>query len=147
LVEQLTIKVLSKSDLPLLLSADSNVFDNLVDKKYAAEFLDDPRHHLVVALAEGIIIGFVSAVDYVHPDKPPELWINEVGVAEAHQKQGVGKALMKEMLQLGHKLGCKTAWVLTDRNNAPAIGLYKSVSGYVNLGATVMYEFDLFEKG
>ena len=26
------------------------------------------------------IVGFASAVHYVHPDKPPELWINEMGV-------------------------------------------------------------------
>ena len=24
------------------------------------------------------LVGFVSAVDYVHPDKRPQLWINEV---------------------------------------------------------------------
>ena len=76
-----TVKVLSGSDLPLLMNAADDVFDNSVNEKYTREFLADPRHHIVVALFDGAVIGFASAVHYVHPDKPPELWINEVGVA------------------------------------------------------------------
>jgi len=137
-----TIKVLSSSDLPLLLNVADDVFDNLVDESFAREFLADPRHHIVVALSEGVVIGFASAVHYIHPDKPTELWINEVGVAPAHQNQGVGKAIMNELLQLGRKLGCVNAWVLTDRSNEVANKLYKSTGGQVAEGDTVMYEFE-----
>ena len=140
------IKVLSKSDLSLLLNIANDVFDNPVDETFAAEFLNDPRHHIVVALADDVIIGFVSAVHYIHPDKPPELWINEIGVAPSHQKQGVGKTLMKEMLRLGQKLGCENAWLTTERDNIPAMRLYKSAGGKADAGDTVMYEFDLNEK-
>jgi hypothetical protein len=35
-----------------------------------------------MATAGDTVVGFASAVHYVHPDKAPELWINEVGVAE-----------------------------------------------------------------
>ena len=139
----LTIKALSSSDLPLLLSATDEVFDYAIDEKLAREFLEDPRHHIVVALADDAIIGFASALHYVHPDKPPELWINEVGVAAAHQGKGVGKAIMKEMLSLGRRLGCVNAWVLTDKNNTAANGLYKSVGGLTSEEETVMYTFQL----
>jgi len=114
------IKILSKDDLPLLMNVAEDVFDNPVDESFASEFLDDPRHHIVVAIVDGEVVGFVSAIHYIHPDKPPELWINEVGVALSHQKQGLGKAILREMLQLGKELGCKNAWVLTDRGNRPA---------------------------
>src|SRR5215203_2233061 len=120
----ITVKVLSSSDLPLLMNAADGVFDNPIDEKLASEFLADPRHHIVVSLAEGIIIGFASAVHYIHPDKPTELWINEVGVASVHQNKGVGKAIMNELLQLGRGLGCVNAWVLTDRSNEAANKLY-----------------------
>lgn len=143
MAEQFTIKVLSKSDLSLLMNVADNVFDSPIDETYASEFINDPRHPIVVALADDVITGFASAVHYTHPDKPSELWINEVGVAPSHQKQGVGKALMKEILRLGHELGCKTAWVLTEQDNAPAHGLYKSAGGKVDKGDTVMYEFDI----
>jgi ribosomal protein S18 acetylase RimI-like enzyme len=139
------IKILSPSDLLLLLDNTDDVFDYAIDEKLAREFLDDPRHHIVVALADGKVIGFASAVHYIHPDKPPELWINEVGVAPAHQGKGVGKAILKEMLNLGRRLGCVNAWVLTDRNNIAANGLYKSVGGLTSEEETVMYNFKIAE--
>jgi len=141
-----TVKVLSDSDLPLLMNVAEDVFDNPVDEKLAEEFLNDPRHHIVVAIEEDKVIGFASAVHYVHPDKPAELWIDEVGVSPAYQNKGVGKAIMKELLQLGKGLGCVNAWVLTDRTNAPANGLYKSVGGEIAEGDTIMYEFNLAEE-
>jgi len=138
-----TIKILSSSDLPLLLNAADGVFDHPVDEKLSREFLADPRHHIVVALSEGVVIGFASAVHYIHPDKPTELWINEVGVAPAHQGQGIGKTIMNELLQLGRELGCANAWVLTDRSNEAANRLYLSAGGQVAEGDTVMYEFEM----
>lgn len=137
----LTIKILTSSDLHLLLNSADDVFDNPVDESFAREFLADPRHHIVVALVDSVVVGFVSAIHYVHPDKPPELWINEVGVTESHQGKGIGKAIMNEMLKLGKRLGCVNAWVLTDKNNAAANGLYKSVGGSFSDEETVLYEF------
>lgn len=137
-----SLKVLSISDISLLKNVAEDVFDNPIDEKLASEFLADPRHHIVAAISEGVMIGFGSAVHYVHPDKPPELWINEVGVAPAYRNQGVGKAIMKELLRLGKELGCTSAWVLTERSNIPANGLYKSVGGQISSDETVMYEFD-----
>jgi aminoglycoside 6'-N-acetyltransferase I len=138
-----TIKILSKNDLPLLMNVAEDVFDNPIDATFAQEFLDDPRHHIVTAISDGVVVGFASAIHYVHPDKPPELWINEVGVASSHQRQGIGKAILKELLQLGRGLGCKNAWVLTDRSNEPANRLYMSAGGQVDSGETVLYEFDI----
>jgi len=141
-----TTKVLSISDLPLLMNVPEDVFDNPIDEKFAREFLEDPRHHIVVALSDGAIIGFASGVHYIHPDKPPELFINEVGVAPAHQGKGIGKAIMKELLQLGRSLGCVDAWVLTDRSNTAANGLYKSAGGEAEDSDLVLYEFDTKTK-
>jgi len=138
-----TIKPLSKDDLPLLLNAADDVFDNPVDENFAREFLADPRHHIVVAFSDGVVIGFVSAVHYIHPDKPPELWINEVSVTSSRQRQGIGKAILKEILQVGKELGCKNAWVLTNRSNKPAHRLYQSTGGKIGSDDTVMFEFNI----
>ena len=106
-----TVKVLTKDNLPLLMNVAEDVFDHPIDKAFADEFLNDPRHHVVVAAAKDKIIGFVSAVHYIHPDKPPELWINEIAVAPPYQGHGLGTAILNEMLQLGKGIGCKNAWV------------------------------------
>ena len=75
----LEIKLLNASDCGVLQSVAEGVFDDPIDPAAATEFLADARHHLAAAIADGLIVGFISAVHYVHPDKPkPELWINEV---------------------------------------------------------------------
>jgi len=108
-----------------------------------AEFLTDPRHHLVAALDDGQVIGFVSAVHYVHPDKPTELWLNEVSVAPSHQNRGVGRLMLANMLALGRELGCRCAWVLTDRANIPAMRLYASAGGLEEPTPSILFEFEL----
>ena len=141
-----SIQTLSPADISVLMHVAEDVFDNSIDESFAREFLNDPRHHIVVAIADDVIVGFASAVHYIHPDKPPELWINEVGVAPSHLGKGIGKAIMQEILKLGRRLGCKNAWVLTDRGNEPANRLYTSADGKIGEEDTVMYEFKLTEE-
>jgi len=101
-------------DQALLDSVLPGVFDHALDPNLVEEFLGDPRHHLAVAIDRGHIVGFVSGVHYVHPDKPAEMWVNEVGVAPSHQGQGLGKAMLRTLLRHAGRLGCREAWVLTD---------------------------------
>jgi ribosomal protein S18 acetylase RimI-like enzyme len=123
------IRLLSPGDQALLANVADDVFDNPVDPALARAFLADPRHHIVAAIDGALVVGFISAVDYIHPDKPAELWINETGVAPTHQGQGIAKRMFAAMLDHGRALGCTSAWVLTDRTNAAANALYLSVGG------------------
>lgn len=86
----------------------------------------------------------MSAVIYVHPDKPaPELWINEIGVAPTHQRQGIGQALVRAVLEEAKRSDCSEAWVLTDRTNLPAMALYRSASGAESPPDPTMFTFIL----
>src|SRR5262245_15878096 len=121
------IRLLGPTDTSVLASVDSDVFDDPVIPGAAAEFLSDPRHHIAVAIVEGVVVGFASAVSYAHPDKPaPELWINEVGVAAAYRGQGLARKILECLLSEACRIGCSEAWVLTDRDNAAAMRLYQS---------------------
>jgi aminoglycoside 6'-N-acetyltransferase I len=119
------------------------VFDRAIEPRWRDEFFADPRHHLAVALDADVVVGFVSAVHYVHPDKPPELWIDEVGVAPSHHRRGIGRRLLDRMLAHGAELGCVQAWVLTGPDNTPAGRLYASAGGRAAPEYSVMYEFPL----
>ena len=88
-----------------------------------------------------MIVGFASAVHYVHPDKASELWINEVCVASNYHRRGIGKAIIAQLLDHGRKLGCKEAWVLTDASNDAARALYRSSGGEES--DCIMVSFDL----
>ena len=137
----ITIRLLDAGDAKVLEKVAAGVFDHPVDPRWATEFLTDPRHHLLVATDSGTLVGIVSAVHYVHPDKPPELFINEVGVAPSHHRQGIARALLVAMLQHGRTLGCTEAWVGTEETNSAANGLYRSVGGTPE--PFVLYSFPL----
>lgn len=137
------IKILRSGDQAILNNVAPGVFDNSVNPQLVTEFLDDKRHHLVVAVVQGQVIGLASGVHYVHPDKPSEMWINEVGVAPSHQGHGVGKAMIQALLQQAERLGCREAWVLTDRANPAAMRLYASTGGQEAPHDQVMFTFFL----
>ena len=138
------IKLLGPNDLNTLTNVAENVFDDPIVESSAQEFLSDPRHRLVVGLDNNLVVGFVSAVIYVHPDKSaPELWINEIGVAPTHQNQGIGKSLVRAILEEAKRSGCAEAWVLTDRINLPAMAMYRSAGGEEALPDLTMFTFRL----
>jgi|SRR6266540_138705 len=138
------IKLLHPADLYILDNVAEDVFDDPIVPSAAQEFLNDARHRLIVALDNDLVVGFVSAVIYVHPDKPtPELWINEIGVTPTHQRQGIGKRLLQAILANAQQAGCKEAWVLTERTNQAAMTMYKSAGGDEALPDPTMFTFKL----
>lgn len=137
------IRLLGQVDGAVLARVAPGVFDRPVDPRWSAEFLADPRHHLAVALAGDRVVAMASAVHYLHPDKPPELWINEVGVAPSHRRRGLGRAVLSALLAHGRALGCRGAWVLTDEGNAAARRLYATLGGREADAREVMVGFDL----
>lgn len=142
------LRTLGSSDWELVSNAAPGVFDDPVLEGPTRAFLADSRHHLVVALDDGQVVGAVSAVDYVHPDKPAaELWINEVGVAPSHRRRGLGQLLMQHTIALARQLGCQEAWVVTEASNAEAQRLYESAGGTPRSEPSVQYCFDLGSEG
>jgi GNAT superfamily N-acetyltransferase len=130
--------LLGPGDARILERMAPDVFDHPLDPRLTAEFLADPRHHLAVSLDGDTVVGFASAVHYVHPDKPAELWINEVGVAPSHRRRGIGRDLLRTLLRTGAAFGCREAWVLTEPDNEAALQLYRSVGGVEAPGGSVM---------
>lgn len=138
------IRLLRAGDEAVLANVAPDLFDDPVVGLRTVEFLADPRHHLSVAVDGGLVVGFVSAVHYVHPDKPaPELWINEVSVAATHRGRGIAKDLLAALLELARRLGCREAWVLTDRGNEAAMRTDAGAGGVETPPDSVMFTFHL----
>lgn len=128
------IKVLHRGDEAVLANAAAGVFDNPINPDLTAEFLSDRRHHIAVAIENGMVVGFASGIHYLHPDKRPELWINEVALAPTHRRRGLGKAVVKALFEVAWALNCVEAWVLTDRGNPAAMAFYSSLGGEEGVG-------------
>jgi ribosomal protein S18 acetylase RimI-like enzyme len=138
------LRLLGVDDAAVLENIADDVFDNPVSPVLTREFLADTRHHMIVALIDDVVVGMISAVDYVHPDKPAQLWINEVGVAPRYHRQGIGRALLEAMLTHGTTLGCTEAWLGTEHDNVAARGLYEDAGS--NAEPFVLYSFPLEQR-
>ena len=137
------IRILQAGDAYVLDRVADDVFDHEIDPRWCAEFLADSRHHLAVAIDGELVVGMASGVHYVHPDKAPQLFINEVGVASSHQGRGIGRRVLEALLERGRELGCSEAWVLTDESNTVARKLYSAAGGLSDSEPAIMYTFPL----
>jgi [ribosomal protein S18]-alanine N-acetyltransferase len=110
-------------DAAVLAAAD--LFDSPPRAEWTRRFLTDPGHHLLLALADGAGVGFVTGVELTHPDKGTEMFLYELGVPENHRGQGIGRALVAALAELARERGCYGMWVLTDDDNAAALATYR----------------------
>ena len=117
---------LDHANAALLASAADEVFDHPVREDMTKRFIDDPGHTMFLALEAGVVVGFVSSVDYLHPDKPTQRWINEVSVAPTHRRRGIGTRLLSAVCDDATHVGCEQIWLATEHDNAPARGLYRA---------------------
>jgi len=89
---------------------------------------------MFIAVSDGLVVGMVSGVRYLHPDKLPSMWVNEVGVGDDWLRRGIAKRLMDAILDLSEELGCEEAWLGTEPDNIAALGLYRSTKGSEETG-------------
>ena len=143
----IAVRVLGSHEAHILDNVADEVFDNAVDPRWCAEFFADPRHHLAVGLDDDLVVGMASGVHYVHPDKPPELWINEVGVAPTYAGRGLGRRLVATLVAHGASLGCREAWVLTSPTNEAAKRMYRAAGSAPEEELSVMFTYRPTNEG
>ena len=132
---------LTAGDAALLDRVADDVFDAPVDPRRLAAYLAEPNHLMIVARADGEVVGQCAAVIHRHPDKPTELYVDEVGVTPALWRRGIARQMLDAMFALGKALGCEEAWVGTEPDNDGARRLYESRG--VTAEPFVMYVFQL----
>jgi ribosomal protein S18 acetylase RimI-like enzyme len=125
---EVEVRFVALGDDALFARVAEDVFDEPVDPVRLAAYLAEPGHHMIVALCGGEVVGQCAAVVHRHPDKPTELYIDEVGVAPPFQRRGIARRMLDAMFARGKALGCKEAWVGTEIDNAAARRLYETHS-------------------
>jgi ribosomal protein S18 acetylase RimI-like enzyme len=121
------IQFVTVANARLLDRVDDDVFDHPIQPALLDAFLASPANHLVVAVVEGEVIGMASGIAYVHPDKPLQLFVNEVGVSSRFHRRGIATRLVNALLGRGKEIGCQEAWVATEVDNGAARALYASL--------------------
>jgi ribosomal protein S18 acetylase RimI-like enzyme len=105
-----------------------DVFDEPVHPDRLHDYLRSPGHIMVLAFEGDLVVGQCAGVLHRHPDKPTELYIDEVGTASTHLRQGIARLMMDELFAWGRELGCVEAWLGTETDNEPAKALYRRYS-------------------
>ena len=130
------------TDLGALEKVGETLFDHAIKRERAIEFLNDPRHHLVLAFHKGEVVGMASGVHYVHPDKDPSMFINEVGILDDFQNCGIGRELVKYLWGHAKGIGCASAWVATEKSNIPAQRCYIGAGAKPDDEPFLLFEFE-----
>jgi aminoglycoside 6'-N-acetyltransferase I len=122
-----TLRRMGPGDEAIFEAIAPGVFDERIDPGRMHAYLRAPGHLLVLALEGAAVVGQCAAVVHRHPDKPDELYIDEVGTASSHLRRGIATAMMREMFAWGRELGCVDAWLGTELDNVEANGLYEKI--------------------
>jgi len=117
------------------------VFDEAVDPERLEAYLLAPGHVMVLARLGDLVVGQCAGVVHRHPDKPAELYVDEVGVADDFLRQGIARRMMASLFDWGRELGCEDAWLGTECDNVPANTLYRALGGAED--TISYYEFKL----
>ena len=142
-MDEVELVELTKNASTLLDRVANEVFDGPVDPVQLAAFIADPRHIMVLAVKDAWVVGMGSAVEYFHPDKNPQCWINEVGVGADYRGQRIGVMITEWLIQRAKALGCDAVWLATEADNLAAERCYQRVQPQPISTPVVMYDFKL----
>ena len=120
-----TIKRMVAGDEAAFQSIAPEVFDEPIDAGRLHDYLREPGHLMVLAFDGDLVVGQCAGVIHRHPDKPTELYVDEVGTASTHRRLGIARLMMDELFAWGRELGCTEAWLGTETDNEPAKALYR----------------------
>ena len=122
----MTIEIvrLIPSNIDLLNRVGEDVFDDDIDPAQAAAYAAAPGHLMLLAIDGDLVVGQIAGMIHHGIDRPPELYIDNLGVEPSHQRRGIARSLLEQLVKLGRTEGCTEAWVLTETDNEPARALY-----------------------
>lgn len=115
---KLAVRAATEADLPRLLELLGQMDDSMYPTRRDAgetarlsvfrQIAADPRQHLLVADADGRIVGTVHLIVIPHLSRSckPSGLLESMVIDEAYRRKGVGAALLRELQRLAREVGC-----------------------------------------
>jgi len=101
-------------------------FDHAIDPKRLERYLANPANWMCVAMTEGLVVSMCMCVVHDHPDKPTELFLDEIGTGDDWRQQGAARLLMEKVFERADAEGIEEIWLGTEPDNVAARALYES---------------------
>ena len=139
----MSIKIirLTPDNADLLDNVAEDVFDTEIVPARLRAYLAEPVNLMILAVDGDLVVGQAAAVIHKHPDKPDELYIDEVGVSPDWRRRGLARRMMEALFALGRSRGCQASWLGTEDDNLPARRLNESFGE--DGVEIIMFDFDL----
>ena len=101
------------------------------------EFLSRPENVLIVALDDGVPVGYVVAYLLNRIDRSQQMmFFYEIGVALSHRRRGVGTQLVKELKAVCRENDVMKMWVPTGVRTWPRHGSMRARAPWLSLEET-----------
>lgn len=122
-----SITKVTSENSDLLNNVADEVFDYDISARHVTLYLAQSGHKLFVAEEAGIVVGQIRGMIHFQPDEPAHLYIDNLGVAPTHKRQGIACALFTALTSWAKSKGCKSFWVATECDNDEGNGFYRGI--------------------
>lgn len=93
--------------------------------EYLRRLLASETFIAIAALKGGEVVGGLAAYELrKFEQERSEIYLYDLAVAEAHRRQGIATALIRELQAVAAERGAHVVFVQADRGDDPAIALY-----------------------
>jgi [ribosomal protein S18]-alanine N-acetyltransferase len=128
------IRPLLASELPEVFVIEQNVFpeDAWTDAMFAGELAEQSRYgtrYYIVAEADGVIVGY-AGLSTAGGDQGD---VQTIAVRPDRQGEGIGMALLAELIRVAESRGCRELFLDVRADNARAQRLYRR-TGFTDIG-------------
>ena len=132
---EVSVVAMTEADLDSVLVIEKSSFSSpWTRQSFLFDLHDNPFAHPVVARdGAGRVLGY-GCTWRIHG----ELRINNIAVRRDRKGAGIGRAMLRHMLDQGRQAGCRIALLEVRPSNAAARGLYQS-EGFVQIGRRKNY--------
>lgn len=129
----ISLRAAALEDYPAINDLEATLADRETDRRASFDaVLADPDHDLIVAEADGAVVGLAHLMTY-HDLSHGALAGQVLGlvVQEDHRGRGIGRALLNDLCRIATRRGIVEFHINTEPDNAIAQRLYRSIGAEV----------------
>lgn len=139
MAERFVLHWIDASNTDKLARIAPEVFDHAIDPARLETYLANPHNWMCVAMHGDLVVGMCMAVVHHHPDKPTEVYLDEIGTGKEWRRQGIADSLIKAVCERADAEDIDEIWVATEVDNAPARALYEKTGATAEEAAVYFY--------
>jgi ribosomal-protein-alanine acetyltransferase len=133
------LRQMTRDDLPAVMAIERSTFpaDAWTEGMMRGELSDQPRsRHYLVAIVDGEVIGYAGLAA-----AGDQADVQTIAVLSAHQRLGIGSALLSGLLDEAARRGAKSVFLEVRADNPPAQAMYERF-GFERIGVRRRYYDD-----